>query len=121
MSALTPAGSTRRWRTIRQQYADHLAARGVVLCWRHRNNLDRADDIARGDTPRPHVDQSPDCAGTIRHGDRWVLGHRTDRIHGGTDNHLGYECAPCSSYTGARTGNALRNAARRITRRRRAW
>lgn len=108
MSALTALGSTRQWRRIRAAWADNLALLGTVECWRAEHNR----------THPTKVDQSPRCTLTIVNGQRWVLGHKLDRILGGTDNALGYECKPCSDHTGGKTGAKLRTPRRRT---RRIW
>lgn len=82
-SALRPTGSTRAWRQLRQPFADHLAHVGPLNCRR--------------------------CQQPIHHGDRWHLGHATDRALGGTDTDLWPEHEHCNTSAGARLGNQLRH------------
>lgn len=101
MSDLTSAGSTRRWRERRSAHAQLLAYLGSVECWRAEHNRTHTTDT---------VDQSDRCTKTIRNGQPWHLGHKTDRALGGNDTELGFECVPCSNYTGGRTAGLLARA-----------
>ena len=92
-SALTPTGSTRAWRRIRQPWTNHLQHVGPLPCRR--------------------------CGQLIYAGDQWHLGHpdHAPRALGGDDTDLWPEHQHCSTQAGATLGRRtqkLRALTRRI-------
>ena len=71
MSALTDRGSTRRWRKLRQYYAQTL--------------------------PQPCAH----CGKTVQPGEPWDLDHTVARVHGGDDRQLQISHPHCNRSRGA--------------------
>lgn len=89
-SALRPTGGTQTWRHLRARFAWHLANIGPLPCIKGGQPITATDD--------------------------WDLGHRIDRVLGGTDDdgvgpehrHATPGCCEGNRPAGARLGNQLR-------------
>jgi hypothetical protein len=92
-SALTPSGSTHRWKTLRATYARLLP----LPCWRCGAMIER------------------DPPGTPFRTSGWVLGHvGLNRCEGAGDDHLAPEHRRCSDQSGGVLGAARLAAARKL-------